>query len=260
MIGGATEEARMEATVKLFWQPGCTSCLRTKEFLTRRGVPFQSINVHDDPGGWEELQKLGPRTVPVVAIGERFVFAQVLEDVAKFIGIELRQERLAPRELVAKLDDILTAAQEGIRRIPDASLGRKLPGRDRTYRQLGHHIFRIPDAFLEAMAGAVLSADRTNLEPPEAMQTAAAIAAYGADVQLRVRQWWQGTDDRDGAREIVTYYGTKPTQLVLERTTWHSAQHTRQLEMVLGILELGVPRPMSPALLKGLPLPEQVWG
>ncbi|MCJ7838169.1 MAG: NrdH-redoxin, partial [Burkholderiales bacterium] len=29
----------------MFWQPGCTSCLRTKEFLTRQGVDYESINV-----------------------------------------------------------------------------------------------------------------------------------------------------------------------------------------------------------------------
>jgi len=38
--------------VKVFWQPGCTSCLRTKEFLTKSGVDYESINVHATPPGW----------------------------------------------------------------------------------------------------------------------------------------------------------------------------------------------------------------
>jgi len=254
------EMATATKPVKLFWQPGCTSCLRTKEFLTRRGVVFESINVHGNEAGWEELRRLGPRTVPVVSRGDRFVFAQVLDDVAKFLGLELQQQRLAPSELVAKLDEVLGAAQAGIALIPEARLGDKLPGRDRSYRELGHHIFRIPEAFLEALAGAELSAERINRLPPDANAAAGTLAQYGAGVQRRVRDWWAGETDRDGARVMATYYGEKPLHLVLERTTWHATQHTRQLEMVLGILGLAVPRPLTPQLLKGLPLPEDVWG
>ena len=51
--------------VRVFWQPGCTSCLRTKEFLTNNGVDYESINVHGNPQGMEELRKLGARSVPV---------------------------------------------------------------------------------------------------------------------------------------------------------------------------------------------------
>ena len=55
--------------VRVFWQPGCTSCLRTKEFLARNGVDFESINVHGNAAGMEELRKLGARSVPIVARG-----------------------------------------------------------------------------------------------------------------------------------------------------------------------------------------------
>jgi phytoene dehydrogenase-like protein len=37
------------ARVQVFWQPGCSSCLRTKEFLTKQGIDFESIDVHNDP-------------------------------------------------------------------------------------------------------------------------------------------------------------------------------------------------------------------
>ena len=242
----------MAETVKLFWQPGCTSCLRTKEFLTRRGVAFESVNVHGNEAAWAELQRLGPRSVPVVSKGDRFVFAQVLDDVAKFLGLELNQHRLSPAELATRLDDVLAIAQAGVRQIPDAALGDKLPGRNRSYRELGHHIFRIPEAFLESVGGRPLAAEHVNQGPPEELQTAEQIAAYGAAVQRRWREWWAAATDRDGAREMATYYGVKPMHLVLERTCWHSTQHTRQLEMVLGILKLPIPRPLTPALLSTL--------
>ena len=83
--------------VKVFWQPGCTSCLRTKEFLARNGVDFESINVHGNEAGMEELRKLGARSVPVVALGGKFVFAQAIGDVINFLGLKVRpQERLSP--------------------------------------------------------------------------------------------------------------------------------------------------------------------
>jgi glutaredoxin/uncharacterized damage-inducible protein DinB len=249
----------MEAAVKLFWQPGCTSCLRTKEFLIRRGVPFQSVNVHDDEGGWEELQRLGPRSVPVVSRGDRFVFAQVLDDVAKFLGLELKEERLAPAALAARLDAILDVAEAGVAALPDEALERTLPGRNRSYRALGYHIFHIPEAFLDALEErSTLVAERVNELPPDAMRTGPDIAAHGAQVRARFKRWWASAPD--ATRPMETYYGARPLQLVLERTVWHSTQHTRQLEMVLGMLGIPVPRPLTPALLKGLPLPEYVWG
>jgi glutaredoxin len=248
-----------EAAVKLFWQPGCTSCLRTKEFLLRRGVAFQSVNVHDDEGGWEELRRLGPRSVPVVSKGDRFVFAQVLDDVARFLGLDFAAERLAPGELVRRLEAILAIAEAGVRALPEAALGRTLPGRNRSYRALGYHIFRIPEAFLEALdEGVPLAAERVNLLPPDGMRTGEDIARYGAGVRERLGRWWEGGPAPEAPTE--TYYGTKPLHLVLERTAWHATQHTRQLEMVLGLLAVPVPRPLTPELLRGLPLPEDVWG
>ena len=70
----AEMEVAMSETISLYWQPGCTSCLRTKEFLSSRGVDYHSINVAADAAGWDALAKLGVRTVPVVARGDRFVF------------------------------------------------------------------------------------------------------------------------------------------------------------------------------------------
>jgi hypothetical protein len=46
---------------------------------------------------------------------------------------------------------------------------------------------------------------------------------------------------------------------VLERTAWHCAQHTRQLMMLLEMLDIAPNGPLTPADLAGLPLPEKVW-
>ena len=55
--------------IKAYWQPGCTSCLRMKEFLTKHGVPFVSVNVLADKAALAELAELGIRSVPIVRRG-----------------------------------------------------------------------------------------------------------------------------------------------------------------------------------------------
>jgi glutaredoxin len=44
--------------VRVFWQPGCTGCLRAKEFLTRHGVDCESINVHGNDAAMADLAGL----------------------------------------------------------------------------------------------------------------------------------------------------------------------------------------------------------
>ena len=75
--------------IKAYWQPGCTSCLRMKEFLTKHGVPFVSVNVLDDKDAFAELEALGVRTVPIVRRGSDWANGQVLRDVARVAGIRL---------------------------------------------------------------------------------------------------------------------------------------------------------------------------
>ncbi len=40
-----TQPPAEASVIKAYWQPGCTSCLRMKEFLSKHGVPFVSVNV-----------------------------------------------------------------------------------------------------------------------------------------------------------------------------------------------------------------------
>src|SRR5258708_22555333 len=138
--------------VRVFWQPGCTSCLRTKEFLTRNGVDYESINVHGNPAGMEELRKLGARSVPIVARGEKFVSAQTLGDIIKFLDLKVRlQERLSPDELVTKIGLVLPAAGRYVLQIPAEWLDKPFRNRNRPIRVLCHHVFRIVEGFLESV-------------------------------------------------------------------------------------------------------------
>ncbi len=45
----------------------------------------------------------------------------------------------------------------------------------------------------------------------------------------------------------------------LERTTWHVAQHLRQVYALLEIMGIIPNRPLAETAFAGLPLPKQVW-
>jgi hypothetical protein len=45
----------------------------------------------------------------------------------------------------------------------------------------------------------------------------------------------------------------------LERTTWHSGQHVRQLVMVLETLGIAPEKPPTREMFAGLPMPDKVW-
>ncbi len=222
MAQASSEEA---SVIKAYWQPGCTSCLRMKEFLTKHGVAFVSVNVLEDQDAFEELATLGIRSVPIVRRGKDWANGQVLRDVARVAGIAWGGAQVLPAsELVARLIAIQTTAQRLFAQIPDDKLARMLPHRPRSYAQL------------------------------------AKLLAYGRDVLERFRIWWDGPGRAtDFSRKARVYYGDVTLHEYLERTTWHSGQHVRQLVMVLGMLGIKPDRPPSKDIFAGLPMPDKVW-
>jgi len=248
--------------VKAYWQPGCTSCLRMKEFLQKHGVPFVSVNVLEDRGAVAELAALGVRSVPIVRRGEDWANGQVLREVARVAGIAWSGAEILPTpELARRLVAIQTAAQRLFAQIPDDKLGRMLPHRPRSYAQLAYHIFNIADAFLEhEVQGLPLKEGAYGRVPPPQMDTKAMILAYGEEVLARFQAWWDGPGrTTDCARKASVYYGDVTVHEYLERTAWHSGQHVRQLMMVLGLLGIEPDRPPGRETFAGLPMPDKVW-
>lgn len=248
--------------VKAYWQPGCTSCLRMKEFLAKHGVPFVSVNVLEDKEAFAELAALGVRSVPIVRRGADWANGQVLRDVARVAGIQWGGAPiLPPEELAARLVTIQQAAQRLFAQIPDDKLGTLLPHRPRSYAQLAYHTFNIADAFLEhEVQGLPLMEGVYGRVPAPGQDGKAQILAYGADVLNRFEAWWEGSGrTTDFARKASVYYGDVTLHEFLERTTWHSGQHVRQMMMVLDMLGIPPDRPLGPAVLAGLPMPDKVW-
>jgi hypothetical protein len=235
--------------------------LRTKEFLGKHNVPFLSRNILADEGALEELLALGTRQLPVVARGKAWVNGQSLKDVARIAGIELASMAHLPQaEFVRRIDLILEAAARFLVQFPEQHLGDQLPGRPRSLAQLTWHLFNVVDAFLEHEQGIRLMEDAFRRLPADG-STRQDILDYGADVRRRFAQWWQTAKDRtDWADKANVYYGDVSRHEFLERTTWHSGQHSRQLMWALRERYGIVPdRPLGPDMWQGLPMPEQIW-
>jgi len=247
--------------LKVYWRPGCSSCVKVKEFLSGLGVPYESINVSAEPQAMDELRALGVRTVPVVARGSDYVFAQELADVSRFIGREVAFRRLAAPELMQKWLTVLEAAQRHVMQIPLEGLGeRATPGRDRSVRDLAYHVYQVADAFLQAVQGG--KEDLTaiyNAPPPAAVRSPEDIRKYGAGVTERLQRWWAGVQDKSCSGTLLTYYGAQPLHHVLERCVWHSAQHARQIIAVLERSGIAPDRALSAKDYAGLPMPAGLW-
>ena len=201
--------------------------------------------------------------MPVVSKGKRYVFGQKLEDVAEFVGLEgTGHTPLPPDQLVKKWIIALRAAQRYVRQLPDDKLLEDvIPNRPRQIRIMSHHIFRICDAFLEStINGTEYSVGHANVPPPDGTcMKGSELADYGESVIKRLEQWWAGVKDKTLSNEIPTYYGPQPLHVVFERSTWHSAQHARQLIHVLERYGIEPNQRLTADDLAGLPLPERLF-
>lgn len=217
----------------------------------------------NDAGGRERLLKFGVRNVPVIARGDQFVFGQNLEDVAEFVGLQgTGHTPLPPDQLIGRWLTILRTAQRLLRQLPDARLQELvIANRQRSIRLMAHHIFRIGEAFLEtAVDGVEYAIQLANVPPADGTFTKSdEIARYGDTVIARLEQWWNGLADKSCQQKVKTFFGMQPLWMLFERSTWHSAQHTRQLAAVLERNNIKPDRPLTPQDLAGLPLPERLW-
>jgi glutaredoxin len=246
-----------------YWQPGCTSCLRTREYLEQHGIAYESVNVLSDPGAREALARLGARTVPLLVRGGRWVSAQDPAEVARFVGLAWAGLRLAADELLDRIAALLDVAAGYAERWPEHRLAETLPGRDRSHADLLFHVAMIVEGLLDAAdpqrGGALTYAHferRPAVEDVEPGRLARRLRdTRAALAQLRLRGLPAGP-----AAAVNTYYGERPVHEVIERTAWHVAQHLRQIDhLAREVVHLSDVPALEAELLAGLPLPKRVW-
>ena len=100
---------------------------------------------------------------------------------------------------------------------------------------------------------------RGQLAPPKEICTTQDIVNYSKAVQQRLRAWWANFEDKNCKREIDCYFGRQRLHNLLERHTWHPAQHVRQLMMLLREAGIEPNDPIPDRAFAGLPIPDKVW-
>lgn len=247
------------ANLTLYWQHGCTSCLRVREFLVEHGLAFESINVAESPTARQALMTLGARSIPVLVCGRDWIHGQDIDELARFVGITLVRHPIEPTELISRLDYFLVTAIQLTQHIPDGLLEVELPARaDRTTADLAAHIAWIVRGFLIASLGGELEFRHFEMQPKGTERTIQGLTEILQQTQQDLYLWWQDAESSPPPT-VVTYYGIQTLHSVLERTAWHVAQHCRQLEWVLRNANVALPQTISATALAQLPLPTGIW-
>ena len=202
--------ATTDDAIRVYWMTGCSSCLRTKEFLQKHGVPFLSRNVLEDESAYAELERFGLKQVPIVTRGALWVNGQVLRDVARLCDITYGEVRMLPVEVMrARLDAVLAGAARFLAQMPDEALARMLPNRPRSFAELGWHIANIADAFLEHEDGIPLTFDSYMRVPMPKQSGRAQLIAYCEEMRRRMAEWFDGPGRRcDWSKRCTPDCGT----------------------------------------------------
>jgi hypothetical protein len=221
-------------------------------------VTFKSHDVEADPARLADLERVHVPRPPATIVGDRVVHGWNPQALADLVGVVYAEPKsLSPAQLAERLDVVLAAAQRAMRQVPDEHLAMKGPGRDRTIRQLGYHVFRVAASFRDTREQGHLSDKWFGESPPAEMKDGAAIAAWGQTVRERLTEWIKRPGWCDG--DVSTYYGPCSAHDLMERTTWHAAQHLRQLYWLLDRMGVEPVEPLTDDDLHGLPFPREVW-
>ena len=248
--------------LRLFWATGCSSCVKVKEHLKRLGIEFESINVVEKPEAVEELAARGIRGAPVLSRGDRYAYCQSLAVVNEFLGItEELPTRLAPdifpkwlRLLNLAIGYIETCSQEEL-------LADVIKERERPVGELSYHAFQIAESFLHCMK----TGERewfVRSSGPVKMDVAldkTRLLAFARQIAAELERYWNGgkTEFKDVVSEFEG--GLKSTLEFLDRSSWHSAQHIRQVASVLERDGVKLTPAWSEDFVAGLGVPKSLW-
>jgi hypothetical protein len=259
--------------LELYWVHGCSSCLRMKEFVDKLGVLYRSKDVTAHPEYAERPESLGLR-IPSAVLGDEGVAGIDLEGIARLIGVDYAAPAiLSPGVLKIKYDEISAVVVELVDQVPEEDFDIRIEELGRTVRALMLHIVIIMRGFV-AIEETNVFTDGWDFMPAyvgwherltggtvskEALIELAVISRTALDT------WWQrvGFDDSfdrvvESKKKDQTSYWTLHT--AFERAVWHTAQHTRQLQFILGEKFGLEPRVrLSGDVLLGLPLPDALY-
>ena len=254
-----TSEAQVpRPDISVYWVPGCSSCIKAKEFVASLGEPFESLNILEHPAALAEVAAAGIRGAPAVRKGDRIVYAQSLDDLAAFFGVTRVERRLPRSVLITRWDALQDKGREIINSFPEEELeGRKLVGPHANVLELAEHAYQIVESFLRLIEDDTIDARAIYLTPDRSIRSRAALLSYADRMCANYDEWINSGGPSSIPTRLNTHYGNQPADIVLERYVWHAAQHLRQLDH----LAAGENRALliPAALYDGLPLPTALW-
>jgi glutaredoxin len=258
--------------VTAYWVPGCSSCLRMKEFLEKHDIAFEAVNLAEQPDRYPEVQALG-LSAPAVIKGDRGVPGMDLTRIAALVGFDYDPPAIAPpAELVERYAVVNAALRRLTAQFPEGRLDYKSPDRDRSMRELISHAASAIQEFLHATEvdeyvygnkhgdnGAFNARFAVGGELGRT-GTVEELLVYIDQMQRDLTAWWEEWGFDDPLDRIVSApFGHVTLHEILERGVWHAAQHTRQVQYFLhDRLGVEVVAPLTDADLAGLPLPEGI--
>ena len=218
------------------------------------------MNVEANPAALHELADGGLPLVPAVALGGDVVRGWNPRGCAALLGVDYEPAApVPPSELGMMIERILAATERLIAAVPDERMEYRAPECDRTIRDLAYHIFSLALAFADGMDMGRVREEWLRARAPAELRDGRAIARYGALVRGRVGGWLEGAAPREFARTIAADAGPLSGHDWLERTTWHAAQHLRQLHALVEALGLPPGELLPSADFARLPLPASLW-
>jgi glutaredoxin len=57
--------------IKIYTQPGCAPCHQAVAYLTRKGWPFEEVDVRRTRGAVDHLRRLGVLATPALVVGDQ---------------------------------------------------------------------------------------------------------------------------------------------------------------------------------------------
>jgi hypothetical protein len=240
--------------VQAYWMPGCSSCLRMKEFISKSGRDWVAINADEDADARAELEANG-YVLPMTRLGDRWVNGVDLAAVAGLLGVPYEAPVILPaQELVDRYNLNLDAARSIITQMTDGMFAFAMPNRKRPMFDVANQVASVMRAFL----GSYYDDKHASgfYAKPDSVRTQQDVLKRLDDTRQLFNTWWEEDGIDDPLDRVTPTYWGYPTLLeVLEREVWHTTQHIRQLEYVLKEFGVTPDLPLTEAHLAGLPLP-----
>ena len=171
------------------------------------------------------------------------------------IGLEYDSKpKLSPAELIERLVEFLGILDRTLESIPHTAYDQKVPGRDRSIWNLVEHMCEIARVYQRVADGKstfdAAAADAEVTGKSTRQQLHAALDNLRDELSV---------ESYDYERYVETYFGQASLHYILERSTWHIAQHLRQLASLMRSMDESIMQEVDTKLLDGLPIPNEVW-